>query len=91
MATAASLCCPSQEGFHVSAEVLLVLPWVAARLGLLMRSRERREGTCSGTYLATCPTSLGERRSALAGSLVLSQELCAVPAGVRWDLAWGRR
>ena len=56
------LCCPSREGFHDSVVELLVLPQVAARLGLLMRSRERREGTCSGTHLATCPTSPGERR-----------------------------
>lgn len=38
---------------------------------------ERREGTCSGTYLATCPTSLGEGRGARAGSVALSREVSA--------------
>lgn len=47
---------------HVWAKELLVLLLrVAALSGLLMRSWERRERTCSGTYLATCPTSRGER------------------------------
>lgn len=68
-----------------------MLPRVAARVGLLMRSRERREGTCSGMYLATCPTSPGERRGALAGSPPLSREPSSVLADVWWDFMWGRR
>lgn len=58
VATTTCLYCPSQEGFHILVEELLVLAWVAAACsGLLMRSQERREGTC-----------LGKRCCALAGS-----------------------
>lgn len=91
VATAASLRCPSRERFHVWAKELLVLLLrVAALSGLLMRSWERRERTCSGTYLATCPTSRGERCGALAGRPALFQQPGAVPAGIWWDLVWGR-